>query len=86
MKKKIFIALMASVSLFALAACGSGNKQVTAGGSTALQPMVEHASMAYMKQNPDEIIIFDAEKCAHIRSNIICYKRMLESLFQQLNL
>ena len=57
MKKKIFIALMASVSLFALAACGSGNKQVTAGGSTALQPMVEHASMAYMKQNPDEIIM-----------------------------
>ena len=48
---------MASVSLFALAACGSGNKQVTAGGSTALQPMVEHASMAYMKQNPDEIIM-----------------------------
>ena len=37
-------------------------------------------------ENPDEIIIFDAEKCAHIRSNIICYKRMLESLFQQLNL
>jgi len=36
-------------------------------------------------ENPDEIIIFDAEKCAHI-SNIICYKRMLESLFQQLNL
>ena len=57
MKKKIFIALMASVSLFALAACGSGNKQVTAGGSTALQPMVEHASMSYMKQNPDEIIM-----------------------------
>ena len=48
---------MASVSLFALAACGSGNKQVTAGGSTALQPMVEHASMSYMKQNPDEIIM-----------------------------
>lgn len=57
MKKKIFIALMASVSLFTLAACGSGNKQVTAGGSTALQPMVEHASMSYMKQNPDEIIM-----------------------------
>ncbi|WP_332372589.1 phosphate ABC transporter substrate-binding protein PstS family protein [Lactococcus cremoris] len=57
MKKKIFIALMASVSLFALAACGSGNKQVTAGGSTALQTMVEHASMSYMKQNPDEIIM-----------------------------
>lgn len=48
---------MASVSLFTLAACGSGNKQVTAGGSTALQPMVEHASMSYMKQNPDEIIM-----------------------------
>lgn len=57
MKKKIFIALMASLGLFVLTACGAGNKQVTAGGSTALQPMVEHASMAYMKQNPDDIIM-----------------------------
>ena len=57
MKKKMFIALMASVSLFELADCGSGNKQVTAGGSTALQTMVEHASMAYMKQTTDEIIM-----------------------------
>lgn len=48
---------MASLGLFVLTACGAGNKQVTAGGSTALQPMVEHASMAYMKQNPDDIIM-----------------------------
>ncbi|RZI48926.1 phosphate ABC transporter substrate-binding protein PstS family protein [Lactococcus kimchii] len=57
MKKKIFIALIASASLFALSACGMSGKQVTAGGSTALQPMVEHASMDYMKKNPDDIIM-----------------------------
>ncbi|AYG00749.1 phosphate ABC transporter substrate-binding protein [Lactococcus allomyrinae] len=57
MKKKIFIALVAASALAVLAACGTGNKQVTAGGSTALQPMVEHASMDYMKQNPEDIIM-----------------------------
>lgn len=57
MKKKIFIALVAASALAVLAACGAGNKQVTAGGSTALQPMVEHASMDYMKQNPEDIIM-----------------------------
>ena len=57
MKKKIFIALVAASALAVLSACGAGNKQVTAGGSTALQPMVEHASMDYMKQNPEDIIM-----------------------------
>lgn len=57
MKKKIFIALLAGASLLALTACGSGNKQVTAGGSTALQPMVEHASTDYMKKYPEDIIM-----------------------------
>ena len=57
MKKKIFIALAGVASLLVLTACGTGNKQVTAGGSTALQPMVEHASTAYMKQNPEDIIM-----------------------------
>jgi len=35
---------------------------------------------------PNGIIVFDAEKCAQIRSNILFYKRMLDSLFYQLNL
>ncbi|MFC4652046.1 phosphate ABC transporter substrate-binding protein PstS family protein [Lactococcus nasutitermitis] len=57
MKKKILIALMAASSLFALTACGTGGKQVTAGGSTALQPLVEQSSMDYMKQHSKEIIM-----------------------------
>lgn len=57
MKKKIFIAVLAGAALLALTACGSGNKQVTAGGSTALQPLVEHSSMDYMKKNSGDIVM-----------------------------
>ncbi len=57
MKKKILFALTAASSLFLLSACGSGNKQVTAGGSTALQPLVEQASLDYMKANREDIIM-----------------------------
>ncbi|CAM3166641.1 phosphate ABC transporter substrate-binding protein PstS family protein [Lactococcus hircilactis] len=57
MKKKILITFAALSGLFLLSACGAGNKQVTAGGSTALQPLVEQASLDYMKKNPKEIIM-----------------------------
>ncbi|MQW22462.1 MULTISPECIES: phosphate ABC transporter substrate-binding protein PstS family protein [unclassified Lactococcus] len=57
MKKKILITFAALTGLILLSACGAGDKQVTAGGSTALQPLVEQASIDFMKQNPDDIIM-----------------------------
>ena len=57
MKKKILMTFAAVTGLFVLSACGAGNKQVTAGGSTALQPLVEQASLDYMKKNPSDIIM-----------------------------
>lgn len=57
MKKKILITFAALTGLMLLSACGAGDKQVTAGGSTALQPLVEQASIDFMKQNPDDIIM-----------------------------
>lgn len=57
MKKKILFAFAFASSLFLLSACGAGHQQVTAGGSTALQPLVEQASLDYMKEHPKEIIM-----------------------------
>ncbi|MDR0199288.1 MAG: phosphate ABC transporter substrate-binding protein [Streptococcaceae bacterium] len=57
MKKKFLIALLAFTGLVALTACGNGKQQITAGGSTALQPLVEQASIDYMKLHPSEIIM-----------------------------
>ncbi|MGM9885689.1 MAG: phosphate ABC transporter substrate-binding protein PstS family protein [Lactococcus sp.] len=57
MKKKILSTFAALTGLMFLSACGAGDKQVTAGGSTALQPLVEQASIDFMKQNPDDIIM-----------------------------
>lgn len=57
MKKKILATVVAAGALLSLAACGGGKKQVTAGGSTALQPLVEQVSLDYMKKNPEDIIM-----------------------------
>ncbi|MDR0297623.1 MAG: phosphate ABC transporter substrate-binding protein [Streptococcaceae bacterium] len=57
MKRKFLIALTAFIGLTVLSACGPGGKQITAGGSTALQPLVEQASIDYMKANPSKIIM-----------------------------
>ncbi|GBG97052.1 phosphate ABC transporter substrate-binding protein PstS family protein [Lactococcus termiticola] len=56
MKKKIFMAILAASSMTLLAACSTGAKQVTAGGSTALQPLVERSSLDYMKVHSNSII------------------------------
>ncbi|MDR0300130.1 MAG: phosphate ABC transporter substrate-binding protein [Streptococcaceae bacterium] len=56
--KKIFLSMaLFAFSLLILSACGRSNKQVTAGGSTALQPMVEQASIDYMKADSSKIIM-----------------------------
>ena len=68
MKKQLFIALTAGVALLTLAACGNSNSssnatglsksttvlsgKIIAGGSTALQPLVQQVSTEFMAKNP----------------------------------
>lgn len=67
MKKKILVGLVAGAALLTLAACGSSNGssstsssskealsgKIIAGGSTALQPLVQQASTEFMAKNPN---------------------------------
>lgn len=46
-----------AVLLLILTACGSNSKRLTAGGSTALQPLIEQASIDYMKAHENNIIM-----------------------------
>ncbi|MDR2976901.1 MAG: phosphate ABC transporter substrate-binding protein [Streptococcaceae bacterium] len=55
--KKFLALLFAVFSLSILTGCGAGNKQIISGGSTALQPLVEQASINYMKMNTEKIIM-----------------------------
>ncbi|WP_460022246.1 phosphate ABC transporter substrate-binding protein [Lactovum odontotermitis] len=56
-RKNFLLVMLAALFLSILSACGAGNKQVIAGGSTALQPLVEQASLNYMKTNTEKIIM-----------------------------
>jgi phosphate transport system substrate-binding protein len=56
-RKNFLIMFFAALSLSILSACGAGNKQIIAGGSTALQPLVEQASIDYMKSSTEKIIM-----------------------------
>ncbi|MFC4652045.1 phosphate ABC transporter substrate-binding protein [Lactococcus nasutitermitis] len=67
MKKQLFVGLVAATALITLAACGNSSSssktsssstkalsgQIIAGGSTALQPMVQQASTEFMAKNPN---------------------------------